>query len=425
MKNEIINNIDNPDILEKLYRSDKSGFKSGFIEIYPEIKEHPSVVFWIARLKDDDALAGAGEAQSLPLGNFGEKRSRLIFTIAAIFICGSIFKIPQLFGLNIQSFIVSNFASVLFPALAVYYLFKNNAGIKKYIIILTCAAFTALFMNLVPWSDHGDTKYLSFAHFSFITWVLLGAAYTNFDIWSPAARIQYLKRNGDMIILTGVLMCAGMVLIMLTVSMFSVIKVKIDYILENYVVVYGLVTAPFAANYMIESSPRIINRVAPFISKLFTPLMLVAMTGFLIALIFFAQDPFNNRGELIVFNILLAAIIAVIIFSFSTGSSGSKSIYNRILLALSIEGLIVNAIALSAIIYRLALFGVSPNRIAVLGANILLAANLVIITLKLFKFNLNKASEETVEAGITAMLPYYAVWAGLIAIVLPFIFWFK
>ncbi len=280
-------------------------------------------------------------------------------------------------------------------------------------------------MNVLPWSGSSDTRILSSLHFSFITWLILGMSYVNFEISSSRARMLFLKRNGDTFILTGVLLCAGMVLIMLTVSMFSVIKVRIDSILENYVVVYGLVAAPLAANYMIESSPKIINKVAPFISKIFTPLMLVIMTGFLAALIFFAKDPFNNREELIVFNILLAAIIAVIIFSFSGNSENHRSIYNKILLLLSLEALVINSIALSAIIYRLFSFGLSPNKIAVLGANLLLFLNLILITVKLGRFIRNKVSSESVEKSMTDLLPYFGVWAAIVAVLMPLFFSFK
>jgi hypothetical protein len=211
---------------------------------------------------------------------------------------------------------------------------------------------------------------------------------------------------------------------MLTFAMFSVIKVRIDHIVGDYVVVYGLASAPLVANYMIESSPKIINKVAPFISKLFTPLMLVVMTGFLIALVFFAKDPFNNREELIVFNVMLAAIIAVVIFTFSGNSENYRSVYNKILLLLSLEAMIINSIALSAIVYRLFAFGVSPNRIAVLGANLLLFSNLILITLKLIQFIRNKAAAENVESSMTNMLPFYAVWAGIVAVLMPLFFGF-
>ncbi len=425
MKQEIIDNIENPSMLEKLYRGNKEGFELDFREAYPGISQFPLAQFWKVRFETEENINTDGQISSAINSSRADNKFQIIFTVFAALICGTIFKIPQVFGLNAQNFIIDNIPNVLFPALTLYYLLKYNAENKKYTIIFSTVLISVLFMNLVPWQEHSDTRILSALHFSFITWLLLGAAYVNFDLSSQNARMQFLKRNGDMLILTGVIICCGMLLIMLSVSMFSVIKVKIDKILEDYVAVYGLVSAPIVANYMIESSPKIISRVAPFISKVFTPLILIVMTGFLTALIFFAKDPFNNREELIVFNILLIAIIGVVVFTFPGNSANYRSVYNKILLLLSFEALIINSIALSAIIYRLYAFGVTPNKIAVLGANLLLFSNLILITIKLIQFIRNKAVSGNVENSMTVMLPYYAVWAILISIVLPFIFSFK
>ena len=425
MKEKIISGLSDPLTLEKLYRENKSEFRASFLDIFPEIQNSQLAKFWSARLREE--IPGQEDGDTLPDPGIAASAHRfdLIYTVAAVFICGTIFKIPQMFGLNTEYFVVDNAAFVLFPALTLFYLIKNRAEQKKYVSIFTVVLASAVFMNVLPWSGSSDTRILSSLHFSFITWLILGMSYVNFEISSSRARMLFLKRNGDTFILTGVLLCAGMVLIMLTVSMFGVIKVRIDSILENYVVVYGLVAAPLAANYMIESSPKIINKVAPFISKIFTPLMLVIMTGFLAALVFFAKDPFNNREELIVFNILLAAIIAVIIFSFSGNSENHRSIYNKILLLLSLEALVINSIALSAIIYRLFSFGLSPNKIAVLGANLLLFLNLILITVKLGRFIRNKVSSESVEKSMTDLLPYFGVWAAIVAVLMPLFFSFK
>lgn len=425
MKQEIIQNIKNPEALEKLYRKDKSGFIVSFSELFPEIKDSPLAQFWQIRLQGEILTEGKEEdltdTQNItPAGKFN-----LIYTVIAGLVCGTIFKIPQIFGINSQNFIIDNIAFTVLPALALFYLLKFEAERKRYFIIFSGVLAGVLYMNLLPWQDGSQTRILSAVHFSFIMWVVLGAAYMNFDITSRNARMQFLKRNGDTFVLSGVIICAGMLLTMLTVAMFGVIKVRIDNILGDYVVVYGLASAPLVANFMIESSPKIINKVAPFISKLFTPLMLIVMTGFLIALIFFAKDPFNNREELIVFNVLLGAIIAVVVFTFSGNSENYRSVYNKILLLLSIEAMIINSIALSAIVYRLFSFGVSPNRIAVLGANLLLFSNLILITIKLIQFIRNKAAAENVESGMTVMLPYYAVWAVIVAVLMPVFFWFK
>jgi hypothetical protein len=96
-----------------------------------------------------------------------------------------------------------------------------------------------------------------------------------------------------------------------------------------------------------------------------------------------------------------------------------------VLLTLSLFAININCIAASSIIYRIAAFGITPNRLAVLGANILMFINLIIITIRLFRYRTGRASIEDVGGSITALMPYYAVWAAIAAFAFPFIFRFS
>ena len=50
MRNEIVNNIDNPAQLEKLYRANKPIFKREFNLIFPDIQETTTAQIWKERL---------------------------------------------------------------------------------------------------------------------------------------------------------------------------------------------------------------------------------------------------------------------------------------------------------------------------------------------------------------------------------------
>ena len=86
MRADILNNLDNPKQLEKLYRSNKSNFKKEFNQVYAEIKEHKNSEFWNERLNY--------EAGDISWGT----RDELVFVIIASFIAGVIAKLPELTG---------------------------------------------------------------------------------------------------------------------------------------------------------------------------------------------------------------------------------------------------------------------------------------------------------------------------------------
>jgi uncharacterized membrane protein len=93
-----------------------------------------------------------------------------------------------------------------------------------------------------------------------------------------------------------------------------------------------------------------------------------------------------------------------------------------VLFILSIVALIVNLIALSAIFYRLGEYGLTPNRLAILGSNILIFINLILIMVDLYKINFMKADLEKVELTVAKYLPLYIVWIIIVIFGFPLIF---
>jgi hypothetical protein len=118
--------------------------------------------------------------------------------------------------------------------------------------------------------------------------------------------------------------------------------------------------------------------------------------------------------------------MAIILFSVAESSKKSENRKSGfILFALSIVTVIVNGIALSAILFRISAWGITPNRLAVLGANILMLTNLLMVTFKLYKYVSKKATVSEVENSISIFLPIYILWTIIVTFIFPFIFHFK
>lgn len=127
-----------------------------------------------------------------------------------------------------------------------------------------------------------------------------------------------------------------------------------------------------------------------------------------------------------IFNIMLLGVMAIIVFSVSEASGSIKRKFSELVLfILSLVTLIINLIALSAIFYRLGEFGLTPNRLAVLGSNIMIFINLILITIDLFKINFKKAEPEKVELTISKYLPVYVIWVLIVVFGFPLFFGMK
>ena len=96
-----------------------------------------------------------------------------------------------------------------------------------------------------------------------------------------------------------------------------------------------------------------------------------------------------------------------------------------ILFGLSTLTIISNGIALSAIAFRLFEFGITANRMAVLGGNLLIFSHLIFVAHALLLVIRRKAALQKVDYAIALFIPIYGIWAALVTLIMPLLFNFK
>ena len=67
----------------------------------------------------------------------------------------------------------------------------------------------------------------------------------------------------------------------------------------------------------------------------------------------------------------------------------------------------------------------SANRLAALGANILLLVNLVLLAIGYVRFVVGRLTYQAIVDVQMRYLPVYAIWAALVVIVFPPLFGFR
>ena len=197
------------------------------------------------------------------------------------------------------------------------------------------------------------------------------------------------------------------------------------FIYENVVIV-GAVSVPIVATFIIKNFTVLTNKIAPIIANIFSPLVLLTAIIFLVALAISGKDPYSDRDFLLIFNAMLLGVMAVIVFSISETSTIRRQKFNEmILFILAIITVIIDLIAVSAIFYRLGAFGITPNRLAVLGSNLLILGNLALLIIALYKVNFKNALIREVELTVAKYLPFYLVWILFVIFGFPLIFGMK
>ena len=413
MENEIRININNPKQLEKLYRDHKGAFTIAFNNIYQELTNEPTAQAWNERLNFKD--------EHITWGN----KNEIIFIVVAAFVGGLIAKMPSFLGIEYDVYMSKNIGFVVFPILTVYFIWKQQLSMNKLILPLILFIASAIFMNSLPYNEKSATFILSTIHLPIFLWSILGYAFIGGDLNNNQKKIAFLKFNGNFIVMTGLIFISGMFFTGITLALFELLKMDIQTFYFEQIAVWALAAMPMLSTYLIQNNPDLVNKISPTIAKIFTPIVFITLLVFLITLMYTQKDIYNDRNFLLVFNIVLIGVMAIILFSLTEATNNTNSKFNLIILfGLAILAIIANTIALSAISFRLSEFGLSPNRLAVLGANLLIFIHLLLVSYGLFK-NLNgKASIQDVEGNIALFIPAYAVWAAFITFIMPFIFKF-
>lgn len=414
MRELILKHLHEPKELETLYRKNQTAFHKAFHALYPQIADETSAQIWFERLNYQQASL-----------NWIEKKD-LIFILVTSFLAAVLLKLPQLMKWDFLVFYTRNLALSIMPVLAFFFMWKNSFSIKKALLPILVFITAALYINLLPRTLTSDTINLACLHLPLLLWMMIGFSFVGKDVKNNQMRMQYLRFNGDLVVIGAVLVLAGILFSGITIGLFSIIDRRMaDFYVEN-IALWGGTGIPILGTYIAYTHPQIINKISPLIAKIFTPIVLVMVTSFLISMVVIGKNPYNDREALMIFNLLLIGVMAIILFSLSEATkSGTQKINMIILCTLAIVTALINIIALSAISFRLLEFGWTPNRVAVLGGNILIFIHLLLVTSRIFKSIKHPDKLAHIENSIAAYLPVYGAWTLFIVFMLPMLFSFK
>jgi hypothetical protein len=100
------------------------------------------------------------------------------------------------------------------------------------------------------------------------------------------------------------------------------------------------------------------------------------------------------------------------------------NLFDYLNLALILTALIIDAVALSAIVSRLQAFGITPNKVAALGENLILLGNLAGLAWMYVRYFKRRISFVRLEKWQTDYLNVYVIWTAFVAFAFPVIFKF-
>jgi hypothetical protein len=400
----IIANISNPAALEQLYRSNPAAFARSFESVYPTISSEVSAQIWHERLAVSNT-------------SLGSKGDWVLLVILALFVA-FFMQFPDIFSISHDLYFPRNMSFIVMPGIGAYFAYKQGLSTRNLVAPLAILAASIVFINLLP--EGSTTLLLTCLHIPILIWLLVGYIFAGSD---PVKRMDFLRYHGDLVVMTAVIGLAGGLFTALTLNLFNLIDIKIEDFYFRYFVLSILPSVPLLATLLVCQNASLVSKISPVIARIFTPLVTLTLAIFLGAIVFTGKDPYNDREFLLIFNGILIGVIALILFSLGEATKLNASrVHQYFLLVLAVLAIIDNGIALSAIGFRLVEFGISPNRLAVLGSNALVMIHLMRVTRHLSNFLRGQNTIDDVERGITSFIPIYAIWAAMVSFLFPLLF---
>jgi len=344
---------------------------------------------------------------------------------------GVAIKVPALFGIGWDGdeetlWYVRNISLFTLPFLAAFLAWKRALPTAGWAALGAVFVAAALVMNLLPFVHQGHTQMLAIIHLPMALWLAAGVAYAAGRWRDSQQRMNYVRFSGEWFIYYVLIALGGGVLMGITMLLFEAAGMDAEPLVTLWILPCGAVGAVVIAGLLVEAKQSVIENMAPVLTTIFTPLFTLLLLAFLGTVAWTGSGINIEREVLIAFDLLLVVVVGLHLYAISARDPHAEpGLFDKLQFLLVTCALLVDALALWAILARISEFGFTPNRTAALGENLILLANLGWAAVLYAKFIWKRAGFAPLERWQTAYLPVYAVWASIVVVVFPLVFRFK
>ncbi|MCY4423457.1 MAG: permease prefix domain 1-containing protein [Acidimicrobiaceae bacterium] len=338
-------------------------------------------------------------------------------------------KVPEIFGASLVDdgeFYARNLSLFALVPLAGYFVWRRGLPAARALRLLAAPFIAAaVVVNVYPFEDGSDTEVLAVLHLPIALWLLVGVAYAGGDWRSSRRRMDYVRFSGEWFVYYVLIALGGGVLASLTQVAFSAIGIDAGEFVSSWVLACGALGAVVVASWLVEAKQSVIENMAPVLTRLFTPLFAAMLVALLGAMVWTRRGIDFDRDILIVFDLVLALVLGLLLYAISARDPRQPyGPFDLLQLVLVVSALVADAVMLAAVASRVSDLGLTPNRVAALGENVVLLANLSVSAWLYLGFARGRRPIASLERWQTAYAPVYAVWAAVVVVAFPPLFGF-
>jgi hypothetical protein len=405
----ILQLLDDPRGLEALYREDPEAFRDSLDEASRVEPDSVTLRVWRARFE----LRGSGQGAAW--------RNKLGYTIAIAVAFGALIRFPA-FWLGRDWYYPRLAPSWIIMALVTYFWIERRER-WSLVIGLSLALVAIAYVRVLP--EYSDSVVMALIHLPLVFWAFLGLVFMGRSWRDADSRVRFVRYNGELVVLASLVALGGMVFSGVTIALFQLVARQTEQWYFENVAVFGAAAVPVAGTYLYDAVFNRRTGIAAALARVFSPLFLLMAVIYLIVAFVGGENPFIDRSFLIMFNGLLLVVLGISVFSIVERAEEShEQLIDFVNLALVIVTLLIDAIALCAILFRITSFGFTPNRVVVLGANLVIIVHLAWICQTYVALVRRRIGFAAMWHVVGSYLPVYAAWVTVVAFLLPVIFRF-
>lgn len=301
-------------------------------------------------------------------------------------------------------------------ALSIFFMIKDFNG-KRLLRLFPLYGVMILYFLLLPVRKESQSN-INAVYFGLILlWFFVWFAYSSFKVRDLDLFADFIQRTAEAILWSILCGVGGLVLVFLSISLMKTIGIDAEKFYMSTIATLGLSALPFISLVVIERFEKI--RLSTILANIFLPLFLVSIVAFGVSSLFAAQKPYETRDVFIIYNLMLVIVICLLLFTKINNRKSKFIDVSSTLLTLCT--VLLDGYVLSAVIYRIKNFGMTPNKATLLATNIVMLGNLVYsiyLSLKYRKYE--EASKRMMQ-----YLPMYGLLALVVVFLFPAIFGFR
>ncbi|HEU0019869.1 MAG TPA: permease prefix domain 1-containing protein [Thermoleophilaceae bacterium] len=362
--------------------------------------------------EDDSARASSGWFQAF------------VFALAAA-VAMQVARLAAHFPDEEPEWLFLNIGLLVLPFLAGYFAHRRQLDVRRWVLAAAPFALLALVVNLYPFDADSATEILVALYLPVVLWFAVAYPYMGGTLRSHERRMDFVRFTGEWVIYYALIALGGGVLLALTVLIFEPIGAGVDERLVEWALPSGAAGAVIVAAWLVESKQHVVENMAPVLTTLFTPLFAVMLTA--AAAIYAVSGAAGefDRELLGVFDALLVVVLGLVLYSISAREPARPAgPMDRVQLLAVASALVLDLLVLGAMVARIGDLGLTPNRVAALGLNLVLLVNLAGAAWLSVRFLTGRIAFHRLERWQTSYLPVFAIWAATVVVALPPLFAF-